>query len=231
MTEPTMKKIERMVMWGVPMPRAMPSMYADTLISVAQRTPYPRIRAGFNDTARNRNIMCDTFLANSYNDHDALVMLDVDHLHPSNVVLRLTQHVGKGVIGGMAMNRNPKDPYPMVYKFDDNLDLTAGFWFPRGEIVKCDMISPCGILIERWVLVKLKEQGFYPWWQYLYSMWPGQNTEDYYFGLACYQSDIPHYCDTSMELPHNSDDNWLTMDDWIEKYETETGERYEQVRD
>ncbi len=103
-----------------------------------------------------RDYLCRTFLADEQYTH--LLMLDSDHLHPVDIVERLTRWVGHATSPQVisALNYQRKEPYrPAAFFFDGpTLGLMHLATWPQG-LVKVDAVGGSALLIAREVLEKL----------------------------------------------------------------------------
>lgn len=190
------------VLIGVPMERTIlePSFWS--FIALAQqgyafvRRPYDRI-----DVTRNR--MAQHLLDTHEFTH--LLMLDMDHQHPHDIVERLCRwwlkDPEKLVIAGLNFRRN--EPYdPLVwFKGPDGQMYHAVDW-PDG-LLQCDVVGTGAMLIHRSVFERIPG----PWFCNDYSqapeldVWPG---EDIGFCKLCNAAGIKIWCDTTTISPHLS---------------------------
>ena len=204
------------VWWGSPLGETIHWRAHNALMGVAQSTPWPRLETprGTVDEARNR--MTDLFCEVAGPD-DYMVMLDADHIHPKNVVMRLVAQAEAhnfGIVGALAMMRRPEKPLPMMFMHKGGNKWDVVTEWPEGEIVVVDFVPPCAIAIARWVFDKLKALDFGPpFWRYVYTFYPEMPKEDFYFAEKCIQARIPMACDTSLEVPHLFD-GALTSTHW-----------------
>jgi hypothetical protein len=131
-----------------------------------------------------------------------LLMLDIDHKHPPNIIQRLArwtlQEPFAKVVGGLNFRRSkPFDP-------------TCGFWGDDGKyyppaswqqgLIKVDALGTGSILIAREVFEQIEP----PWFRFDYSRvwadeWPG---EDLGFSKLCNEHGIDLYVDTTVTSPH-----------------------------
>lgn len=187
---------------GVPMERAI--SYADevfwSFIALAQQG-YPFIRLPYTrvDVARNKFAL---HLLKT--DYTHLVMLDLDHAHPANVVERLCARVRESdgereVVAGLNFRRGqPFDPLAFVVR-DERVYAVAS-WEP-GEMIKVDRVGLGCVIVAREVFEQLPGP---PWFWYDYSIsaadcWP---TEDIAFSKLCRENGIDLWVDTSISSDH-----------------------------
>ena len=146
---------------------------------VVLNMPYQR-----TDLARNRASM---ELLKS--DFTHLLMLDIDHVHPHDIIQRLAKWVVADpkkyqVVGGLNFRRS--EPYdPCAYKIGDDGSMYTIAWEKDDEIVEVDRLGTGSILIAREVLETIPP----PWFVNDYSQgwrdaWPG---EDIGFNKLCVQ--------------------------------------------
>lgn len=159
------------------------------------RTDIVRNRAGFE------------LLRSNYTH---VLMLDMDHNHPRNVVQQLARWVIKNpefrVVSGINFRRGePFDPCCSIKGEDDCLHAPAEW--DQG-LMQMNAVGGGSLLIEKSVFAQLRPPWFWydyeDWW---YSdVWP---SEDMGFSALCYQAGIPMYVDTSTSSPHLRSD-WVT---------------------
>lgn len=194
------------VYWSALFERNLNCHSVDALLDIAvvgavrnhQRISVPYMRT---DMARNR--ICQSFLEVSKNPNDVLVMLDGDHVHPHDIVARLTAHpVDLGVVGALYFRRG--EPYDPLFFRRMGEQLRNPAEWEKGMVYRCDAVGTGAIAIRRWVFEKLNEQGMpYPWFQYVYPKKADFSmTEDIFFAGLCETAGISHYCDTSIITLH-----------------------------
>lgn len=199
-------KEEQKIPWprpvvGVPLERAM--SYVDKviwpLLAIAQQGwPFIRMNYGRTDLVRNKMVQQ---LLGSHFTH--LVMLDVDHIHPEDIVQRLMsnfiEHPEMKVVGGLNFRRGePFDPCIFV-KGDDGKHYSVADW-ERGKVIKVQALGTGSIAIAREVFEMMEP----PWFFNDYSMamddvWPG---EDMGFSDKCQSLGIDLFVDTRITSPH-----------------------------
>jgi len=170
-------------------------------LAIAQQGfPIIAISYGRTDVIRNKFAL---HLLNSDATH--LIMLDLDHVHPWDIVQRLMrpfiQDPDVRVVAGLNFRRG--EPYdPCAYVLGD-----SGKYHPMAEweqgLIKVDAVGTGTIAIDRRVFEELEP----PWFAYDYSKvmddnWPG---EDFYFSDKCRKAGIPIYVDTTVTSPHMID--------------------------
>jgi len=161
---------------------------------VVLNMPYQR-----TDLARNRAGM---ELLKS--DFTHLLMLDIDHVHPHDIIQRLAKWVLKDpkkyqVVGGLNFRRS--EPYdPCAYKTGADGSMYTIAWEKDDEIVEVDRLGTGSILIAREVFETIPP----PWFWNDYSQswrdaWPG---EDIGFNKLCVQHGIKMWVDVTVTSPH-----------------------------
>lgn len=190
------------VLLGVLLERAM--SYADHtfhsfMLLAAQGVPFIRLPYSRTDVARNKFA---TALLQS--DYTHLLMLDIDHVHPEDIVQRLSRWVmtdpEKKVIGGLNFKRSyPHDPCCFMLR-DDGIYLPAEW---DAGLIKVDAIGTGSILIAREVFEQIEP----PWFFNIYDQawrdeWPG---EDMGFSQRCREHGIDMWVDTTCTSPHITD--------------------------
>lgn len=200
--------------WAVLVERSVNSHTLMSLLDVsihARKENILRINTHYRRVDDARNMITSIFWQNTNDDADVVVMLDNDHIFPFDVVNRLVAKCDRDheVVGALAFRRSkPHDP--CFYRLDTNgraTDIPMNF---DGSLVKCDIVGTGAIAIRRSALRKLADAGFdWPWFRFIYQPGIGnyiQRTEDWNFGLECMKAGIPHWCDTSTQIPHITDE-------------------------
>ena len=191
------------IVLGVPQERAM--SYSDSVFynffAIAQQgVPIIPMPHGRIDVTRNKFAIQ---LLRS--DFTHLLMLDIDHKHPWDIVQRLARWVLADdkiqIVGGMNYRRSaPFEPCAGFWGND-------GLWYPPAEwepgLMKVDMLGTASILIAREVFELIPP----PWFANDYSLvwqdtWPG---EDIGFSKLCNEYGIDLHVDTTTISPHLAD--------------------------
>ena len=154
------------------------------------------------DLARNRFAMK---LLESEFTH--LLMLDLDHVHPVDIVQRLARWPMMNpeiqVVGGLNYRRS--EPYePCCFIRGETGELAApATWTPG--LMEVDYLGTGSILIAREVFEKIEP----PWFYNIYDdeqrwadTWPG---EDIGFNEKCKAAGVKMYVDTTTTSPHCGD--------------------------
>lgn len=194
---------------GVPIERCIP--YADetfwAFMALAQQGwPFIKLPYTRTDVARNKFAL---HVLNS--DFTHLIMLDIDHDHPADVVRRLVRCVERDrsrmVVSGLNFRRGqPYDPIAFVVKDDpqgDSATYAVADWEP-GDLLSVDVIG-CGcVIVAREVFEKLSGP---PWFWNDYrgaalDNWPG---EDITFSRLCRSHGIELLIDTGTSSDHMID--------------------------
>jgi hypothetical protein len=167
-------------------------------IGIAQLgIPFIKINHGRTDLVRNKMAL---HLLNSNFTH--LVMLDIDHVHPVDIVHRLMGHVVRNphiqVIGGLNFRRGiPYDPCAFI-KGDDGRHYPMAEWEPG--LIRVDALGTGSIAISREVFEKIEPPWFYnDYSRAMDDVWPG---EDMGFAKKCEEAGIAQWVDTNLTSPH-----------------------------
>jgi len=162
----------------------------------------PIIKMPYIRTELARNKMAIQLLLSDYTH---LLMLDIDHRHPIEIIQRLARWVllkpEVQVVGGLNFRRGaPFDPC-VGYWADEEKDdtLARPVAWERG-LMPIDMLGTGSILIAREVFELIPP----PWFAFDYSFvwadkWPG---EDIWFSKLCDEYGVKKYVDTTCTSPH-----------------------------
>lgn len=137
-------------------------------------------------------------------DFTHLLMLDIDHVHPTDIIQRLARWVLKDpkkyqVVGGLNFRRS--EPYdPCAYRIGDDGSMYTIAWEKDDEIMEVDRLGTGSILIAREVFETIPP----PWFWNDYSQawrdaWPG---EDIGFNKKCVENGIKMWVDLTVTSPH-----------------------------
>ncbi len=183
---------------NVPLERTVPSLTFAYWWGIAQRG-WSLMDLGYGRTDANRNRAAHTLLSS---DFTHLMMLDLDQLHPPDIVERHARWViddpDKKVIAGLHFRRGePFDPCAFVFAPGGSLHPLADW--PQG-LIEVHAMGHGSLLVHRSVF----EQIAPPWWGYDYGradeiIYP---TEDMYFCYLCRQAGIRMWVDTTTTSPH-----------------------------
>lgn len=194
------------VFWSVLMERSIQGEAVAALLDVAgaaAQAGAKRITLGYMRTDMARNLIVEAFLQNSSGPNDVLVMLDADHTHPAETVVRLASYPAEiGVIGALAYRRGGHHD-PCFFLADEKGELHAPMIWQYGEVYECAAVGTGAIAIKRWVFDKLTTAGYpWPYFRYEYPKAGAVPSEDIVFARACMAAGIPHHCDTGLMTPH-----------------------------
>lgn len=188
---------------GVLHERAM--SYADKVFprfwGIAQQG-VPLLTQSYGRTDVIRNKMAVQFLK-SYFTH--LIMLDVDHMHPTDIVQRFARWVlrdpGVQIVGGLNFRRG--EPYdPCCFVLGDNGSYYTPVDWDQG-LVEVDALGTGSIMIAREVFEMIEPPWFYNDYSKVWEdEWPG---EDMGFCEKCRASGIKMWVDTTTTSPHMID--------------------------
>jgi hypothetical protein len=200
---PAPKKPDILPLIGIPLERQVPGSVFQNFLQIA-RHGWNFIDPVYRRTDVSRNIFGRTLLEHKGFTH--LVMLDLDHWHPFDIVQRLLAPAVHDrdkyqVVGALAFRRG--EPFnPCAYQLDPDGELQVIIdWTPG--LLKVDAIGHGAMAIDRRVLEKLPA----PWWQYEYWEWEMSDdynypTEDLYFSELCRDHGVNIWCDTRIRTPH-----------------------------
>ena len=184
-------------------------------------TPWQR-----EDIARERAV--EALLSNDRYTH--ILMLDIDHEHPEDIVKRLSRWVGadpaRGVVGALCFRRGPEYEPMAFIKGPDGKYI---FPYPCRDIglVEVDRIGLGACLIDRRVFEALPQRG---WFTYTYDrllpegVWPDTSLV---FSDRVKGAGLRIFVDTTTVSPHWTD-GWVddkTLDSYIAKQKWEAKRR------
>lgn len=179
---------------AIPMERTIQDLAFISLIPIYQKG-YGSIQFTYQRTDMARNDIAKGLLESDYTH---VLMLDADHLHPSDVVERLARWImadpDKLVVSGLNFRRSP--PYDPCAYLVENGKLAAPLNWEPG-IGKADAVGHGCILISKEVFKRIE----YPYWAYSYND-EGSQSEDIYFCKQCADAGIDIWVDTTTTSPH-----------------------------
>lgn len=188
------------VLVGIPIERAI--SYAEKvfhrfLAIASQGSAFLEVPYGRIDLVR--NLMVQRFLSS---DFTHLLMLDVDHEHPVDIIQRFAKWAvlrpDAQVISGLNFRR--KAPYdPVAGWFNGDKKRHIMYEWEHG-LVPVDEVGGASLFVHRDVFLKIDP----PWFFNIYDKvwendWPG---EDIGFCRKCRELDIPIHVDTDISSPH-----------------------------
>jgi len=186
---------------GIPLERAI--SFADQvypwMMAIAQQWPicvqsYQRVDKG-------RNIFAEHLLDEPRFTH--LVMLDLDHEHPIDIVGKLCESVAEApderrAVSALAFRR--AQPYdPIAWRWDDEVEefYSITSWEP-GEVLEVDQFSTSACIIAREVFEEMP----WPWFKYQYPKRGIYPTEDIWFCTEARRLGIKMHVDTRIRTLH-----------------------------
>jgi hypothetical protein len=185
---------------GIPMERNITDAAFNHFWNIA-RQGWPLVDHLYGRTDSNRNRMARV-LKEEVPEFTHLCMLDGDHLHPADTVLKLARWVlddpGKLVVGGWHFRRGePFEPCAFCYGSDGELHAPVEW---NNGLMEVDAIGHGTLLIHRSVFDILPT----PWWAYSYVhaekyIYP---SVDMYFSHLRRQFGVKMYADTTQTSPH-----------------------------
>lgn len=156
-------------------------------------------------------------------DFTHLLMLDLDHIHPQDIIERLAKRVIENpdiqVIGGLNFRRS--EPYePCAFIQDkEGMAYALANWAPG--LIKVDVLGTGSILIAREVFEQLEPPWFFnPYVGVWENRWPGEDTG---FCTKCREAGIDMWVDTTVTSPHIND--YLVDETMYRAYQKEHGIR------
>lgn len=185
---------------AIPMERTVPSMTFDAFWSIAVHGwPLMAPRYGRTDVQRNHFAR---LLGQSEYTH--LLMLDLDHIHPPDIVerhaARVLEYPDRQVIAGLNFRRGePFDPCAFVFSEQGSLHPIADW--PPNACIEVHALGHGSVLIHRDVFERL---GPPPWWAYDYGQAESGRfpSEDMYFCYLCRAAGVRLWVDTGITSPH-----------------------------
>ena len=140
-------------------------------------------------------------------DYTHILMLDNDHIHPSDIIHKLarwillakTEEEEPLVIGGLNFTRMPPF-YPCAFiKPEGQKKFLPITKYKRG-LIPVDAVGTGSILISRRVFEKFQPPWFFNIYdEVAYDNWPG---EDIGFSMRCRENGIQSWVDTTVSSPH-----------------------------
>lgn len=151
----------------------------------------------FMRTETQRNLLAGRLLESDYTH---LLMLDADHLHPVDVVERLTAHMmadpAKLVVSGFSFRRGP--PFDPAAWYEGMGCVHPMLQWPAG-LIQVDLIGGFCTLVNREVFERLE----WPWFRIMCSIKDRSfGGEDIYFSRKCWAAGIDLWVDTDCISPH-----------------------------
>jgi len=190
---------------AIPLERTVPGAVFHSFLRIVQRghpvmaLPYMR-----TDTARNEFA---SHLLKSQFTH--ILMLDLDHAHPADIVERLARWVVEDptrlIVSGMYFRRGePYEPVAWI-RGSNGIYHSLAEWDAAGGLVQVHALGTGAMLISREVFERLPR----PWFAYVYNE-DGEtsNGEDMYFCKLCETHGIAMWLDTTTVSPHLTD-GWI----------------------
>ncbi len=211
MTDNPLEVLNRQPISAWPYPRILTGVLQERAMSYASYVFYdfwdiamqgaPIIKMPYIRTDIARNKMAIQVLRSDYTH---LLMLDIDHRHPTQIIQRLARWVllkpEIKVVGGMNFRRGePFDPCCGFWDDEDDGGILRPTEWDKG-LIKVDMVGTGSLLIAREVFELIPP----PWFGFDYSkvwkdLWPG---EDIWFSHLCNEYGVDLYVDTTCTSPH-----------------------------
>jgi hypothetical protein len=194
------------VFWAMLMERNVPLIGATSAIRmahVAGKLGYNYLAMPYARTDFARNALAERFMQLSTEPDDTLLMLDNDHDHKIDTLVRLVE-CNYPFVGALAFRRGePYDACAFVRMGDGHLHSMAEW--QAGQVYKVQVLGHAAIAIQRRVFLHLQAEGYQPpWWRYVYTDGSAlvAPSEDMYFCGLCEKAGVPQYVDTGLIAPH-----------------------------
>lgn len=201
----------------IPLERAM--SYVDSvlpqIVQIAQRGA-DFIWSDYSAVAISRNKAAIQLLGTEYTH---VLMLDLDHVHPADIVERLAKWVVAypevKVVGGLNFGRRPPYKPCIAIKGDKPGEWMIPTQLEHGTLTPVDMLGTGCILINREVFEELTP----PWFENDFSSWATgyYAGEDTTFSRRCREAGIELYVDPDVTSPH-IDYHTITEETWRSYY-------------
>lgn len=193
-------------------PRVMVGILLERAISHADKVFWPFMHIAMQgphfaeenhgriDFTRNKMVM-DLLKS----DCTHLLMLDLDHIHPPDIIQRLSRWVlldpDVRVVSGMNFRRGkPFDPVFGNYN-GQKKRMTTVEW--DLGLIPVDEVGGASLMVHRSVFEEMEPPWFYNIYEHVWeNNWPG---EDIGFCRKCKELDIPIFVDTTTTSPHVTD--------------------------
>lgn len=200
--------VKKQVRWVVGLPSLLHWWEADRLMLLSRHTnrEYVRYRLPPVKVVRMRPLVIEKFMLDCPNPLDTLVLVDVDHSHPTYVVNSLAEPDEFGVHTSLTFKREPKMPvasamnYPKGFQEGEVAEHVAEIRL--GEIIECDRGGHAAIAVQRRVFSAILDLGYSLQEMYMYK---GQRDCDQWFAKLCHEAGFKHYVNTAIVSPHYSD--------------------------
>lgn len=180
-----------------------PSVFPNFMQLAAQGVPLMNIPYQRTDVARNHAAM-ELIRTEEYTH---VIMLDVDHKHPADIIQHLCQWVMLDpeikIVGGMNFKRVAPHS-PCAFLINEAGDVAVPAEWGQG-LLEVDAIGTGSILISREVFEQIEPPWFFNTYRpddFWRDVWPG---EDMGFSEKCREAGIKMYADTTLTSPHVTD--------------------------
>jgi len=193
---------------GIPIERAI--SYAPVvrswMMGIAQQG-WPQVALDYNRTDVARHLMAWQLLDETDCTH--LIMLDIDHDHRLDIVIKLCASIAEArdhddipdreVVSALCFRRGK--PYePIAYREDDEGLLSVVMEWERDEVLEVDRMGFGAVIIAREVFERLP----LPWFAYSYRQVESRHfpTEDDHWSRLCKAHGVKMWVDTRIRAPH-----------------------------
>lgn len=196
--------MSKRVWWAMLPERCVYDVALNVAIKLAQRATklgYTAILPEYGRTDVTRQSLCMAFLQASASPTDTLIMLDIDHDHPVDLLERLVAH-DKPIVAPLMFRRGaPYEACAFRRGEDGGLHHLANF--PPG-LHRVQAVGSGALAIQRQALMKLASEGHKWFFKYEYDTPQpmGAPSEDLYFSKICEAEGVEMYVDTTIQTPH-----------------------------
>lgn len=185
---------------AVPLERTLPGIVFGHFWAIAVRG-WPLFETTYGRTDVQRDHFARLLLATEFTH---VLMLDLDHLHPPDIVerhaLRVLENPDRQVIAGLHFRRGePFDPLAFVFSEAGSMHPIATW--PPNACIEVHALGHGSLLVHRAVFERIGDP---PWWAYDYGQAAGGRfpSEDLYFCYLCREAGIRLWVDTGITSPH-----------------------------
>lgn len=189
------------VVVGIPLERTVSyaSQVFFNFLEIASQGPaFLDIKYGRIDVTR--NLMVTAFLQSDYTH---LLMLDIDHVHPTDIIQKLARwfilypHIQ--VVSGLNFRRGePFDPVAGMDFYANGKRKTLTTWEPG--LLKVKEVGGASLMVSKEVFARIEPPWFYNIYDEVWqNSYPG---EDIGFSRKCNDAGIDIYVDTTTSSPH-----------------------------
>ena len=181
---------------GIPMERNVSDIAFIRFWEIAASNGFPLIPLPYGRADVNRNRLARFFMQT---DSSHLIMLDLDHIHPHDVVQKLlrwqVQDPKRLVVGGLNFKRAKPYEACAYLRMEDGLHPLVKWGEGLAEV---DAIGFGCVSFAREVFNIVDD----PWFRTIYDAENDFPGEDIYFSNECKRKGVSIWCDTTLTSPH-----------------------------